>query len=144
MNQRWRRNDGGVETLREIVTDGVTAKTAVQEGTSVKYALLQGRSLLRVSKATGDYLDPVPDERTPATVAYQKASAAQERLNRSARFAPEYKREKARVEQLYAQAQRLREQETAERNARDGTPEERDRRRRETQAARERAATITP
>ncbi|MGN7187054.1 DUF7007 domain-containing protein [Microbacterium enclense] len=150
LGQRWRRADGRVESLRDILEEqGVSGKTAYQEGGSLKYALLQptvdctGHHSLRVSKATWDYLYSVPDDRTPSTRAYQEASAAQERLDRSDSFAPEYKRGKARVELLYANAQKLREQEDAERVAREGTSEAREVARKAAQAARERAATIS-
>ncbi|MFV0375591.1 DUF7007 domain-containing protein [Microbacterium sp.] len=150
LGQRWRRADGNVESLRDILAAGVNGKTAYQEGSAMKYAILQPSAdgkhtySLRVSKATWDYLDEIPDERTPATIAQQHASVAGERLERSNRLAPEYRREQARVERLYSEADRLRKLETAEREAREGTREQKQETRRQAQANRERAATITP
>lgn len=146
MNQCWRRADGSIETVRDILEAGVKGKTAYQDGASMQYAILQtspdGKSTfsLKVSKATWDYLDTVPDMRSDAERAQQSAYQYQTRLDNKFVATPEERRE---ADRRYAEARRLRELEEAERTAREGTPAERDKRGREAQAARERAAIVT-
>lgn len=72
--QRWRRDDGSVATLREVLeTEGVTGKSAghFDNSDKVTYYLQQTRNvgdsggpILPVSKATWEALADVPDSRS--------------------------------------------------------------------------------
>lgn len=148
LGKRWRRADGSVESLRDIIETGVAGKTAYTNGASIKYAILQEdperpgtHFSLSVSKATFDYFDEIPDDRSPASKAYQSAHTYQERLDR--KDGGVTRAEQERSHHLYAEARRLREAEEAERLASEGSVEEKAAARKRALADRERAATIS-
>ncbi|MHA3724210.1 DUF7007 domain-containing protein [Leucobacter sp. HY1910] len=72
LDQRWRSSDGSVRSLHQILeSDGAHHRAVYVEGEGAnikfRYAVVQAdHSSYRVSKATFDFLDSVPDERTPA------------------------------------------------------------------------------
>ena len=140
LDRRWRQDDGAVLSLQELVeTQGVTARSAHQEGTAIKDRLIQpspsgGQYVLPVSKATFDLLDVIPDDRSPAEVARQTYSAYQERLDRKAGGA--IPAEQARAADLYKKYRELSDAETQARGDTEAA-------RRLTQAEREQAARVT-
>jgi hypothetical protein len=144
--KRWRVNDGRVLSLREYIEmEGVEHKSAYAEGGGRRtYALVgPGGVSLKVSKATFDYLQHIPDSRTPGEIAYGKYSDYQERMDRSlGAGTPEQRRaQQARADKLYADAMRLRD---AERVVSRDDAAEREAARFADLRAREQQATIQP
>jgi hypothetical protein len=116
--KRWRRSDGRVETLRDIVERGVSGKSSrVEEGKRI-YSLHEkafvedsSYSAIQVTKATFDAVQ-APDERTPVTIAYQNAQLAQHAFDRAIGW-DEQRRLRARLAELDATVDRLRAEEAA-------------------------------
>lgn len=93
LNQRWRRADGSVATLREVLeTEGVTGKGADHFDNSdrMTYYLKQTRHvgdssgpIMPVSKATWDALSDVPDGRSDADRARVDVRRAERALEKA-------------------------------------------------------------
>jgi hypothetical protein len=86
--KRWRRDDGTVETLEDILERGVAGKSSRVENGKRIYFLreqeFEGSSYaaLPVTKATFDAVN-APDGRSAADVAYQDAQIAEHKLHRA-------------------------------------------------------------
>ena len=148
LNKRWRQEDGSVLTLREIIEQqGVSGKSAYSQGASIKYALTQptpngiGHYSLAISKATFDYLQSVPDDRTPAQRAQQAAFAYRVRIDSKPGGPTPQEQERERA--MYLEYRALADAEQADRVAREGTHEQKKAAEARELADRERAATIS-
>lgn len=159
LGQRWRRDDGRVESLREIVTQNEVALTAYENGTSMEYAVIQRRpngqtSSMKVSKATWSHLSEfVHDDRSDATRKQQEAGVAAAKLDKFTdghsfeNWYDEKAKKKARelaetAERLRKEANALREAERLADEQLNGTWGERAERTRQQTIERERAARV--
>ncbi|WIB65345.1 hypothetical protein [Curtobacterium sp. MCBD17_040] len=140
LRQRWRDEAGYVRSLRDIIErDGVSGRTVYVNEGKRSYALLQGSSSLRVSAATWKALTMIPDDRTPSRVAYEDFHMVAASIDRAGGRAT--REQRARYDKLLARYNELSEQERAQERP---IWEAKARRKEADQAARERAATVTP
>lgn len=89
LNKRWRMNDGGVRSLRQMIENGeISGKSCYAEGTSYKYSLKMQANVeestypvIPVSKATWDAFE-APDERDAWRKAVDVRAIAEAKLNK--------------------------------------------------------------
>lgn len=151
MSQRWRGHDGRVRTMADILTnEGVQHRTVyVSERGEAEYALVQhDGSSMRVSRATFDALEKIPDNRTEAQRLRQQMTRLDARRSklRVARMSSDQRAQfdklNAEYDRVHASWLEANDRESAEDLARNGSYEERARKQSERDAARERQARI--
>ncbi|TDP89583.1 hypothetical protein EDF62_3336 [Leucobacter luti] len=160
LDQLWRDREGNVRSLHQILErDGASHRSVYAEGEGAnikfRYAIVQDdHSSYRVSKATFDYLDSIPDERTPADLQREDSLRKEAKVRKleaehgglHGRNFVEAHRAVAPARKALLESQEkylaLRKEEEEKRKVREGSHEDRLKAQREKQADRERRARI--
>lgn len=140
LDQPWRSSDGMIRTLRQAIEEqGVTERMTYLDGAGKRsYSILQGSSAFKVSAATFKALTFIPDNRTPADLSREEYYAAQARLDKKWNPTRDERQHVAELRDIHAALA------NAEREAEKPKREVSEAARKAKQAARERAAVVTP